>query len=263
MKTIDLGEWTCSYLDAGAGETIVLLHGFPLNKSMWTFQIDHLAQSHRVIAPDLRGHGESAVSEGIVTMRQMADDVSRLLDALNIDCRVRLCGLSMGGYVAWEFWRNHSNRLAKLILCDTRAVSDTDEIARGRRMMASQVVDTGVDFVADSMLPKLVSPKSCEDQPELVATLRRMILATDPQGIAAAQRGMAERIDMTPMLHDVTTPALLLCGTDDIISPPAEMSKISQSMPNALFVEIQGAGHLAPMEQPLATNEAIQRFLAS
>lgn len=263
MKTIDLGEWTCAYVDEGAGPCIVFLHGFPLNKSMWQPQLELFARTHRVIAPDLRGHGDSTVTQGVVTMRQMADDVAKLLEALDMHGPVTLCGLSMGGYVAWEFWRHYSARLARLILCDTRAAADTQEVARGRQLMAAEVLEAGVGAVVDSMLPKLVSAKTHQDQPALVETLRHMMQAADPRGVAAAQRGMAERIDMTPMLKDVAVPALLLCGTEDKISPPAEMSSLAVAMPCATFVAIPDAGHLATLEQPAAANAAIQHFLGS
>jgi pimeloyl-ACP methyl ester carboxylesterase len=240
-----------------------LLHGFPLNNSMWRFQIEHLSKSHRVIAPDLRGHGGSSVTEGSVTMNSMANDVANLLSALEIDQPVTLCGLSMGGYVAWEFWRHHRDRLSALILCDTRAVADTEEVARARQMMAAQVVHAGSTMAAESMVPKVLGQVTLNSRIGIVEEVRNMILDTDPVGIAATQRGMAERIDMTPHLKDVDVPSLVICGEDDTISPPDEMQQIAQALPQATYREIEAAGHLAPLENPEPVNKAIDEFLAT
>jgi pimeloyl-ACP methyl ester carboxylesterase len=169
----------------------------------------------------------------------------------------------MGGYVAWEFWRHHRERLSRLILCGTRASGDSEEVARARKMMAVRVIEAGANIAAESMMPKLFSPTTYDQQAELVDSVRQMILATAPQAIAATQRGMAERLDMSPQLHEIATPALVLCGADDTISPADEMSQIAQSMPNATYVEIAAAGHLAPLEQPAETNAAIRDFLAN
>lgn len=246
-----------------ASDVLVFLHGFPLNHAMWSAQLDAFDKTYRVIAPDLRGHGASSVTEGTVTMRQMADDVAGLLDAMKINTPITLCGLSMGGYVAWEFWRAYPQRLARLIMCDTRAVADTEEVARARQMMAAQVVASGSQLAAESMTPKLFASSTQTDQPEKVELVRNMILNTDPQGIAATQRGMAQRVDMTPHLSNITTPTLVLCGAADTISPPTEMQSFANEMPSATFVEILNAGHLAPLENPTACNHAIRDFLAS
>lgn len=263
MPSIELDDLTIAYTDKGSGRPVVLLHGFPLNRSMWRFQIDHLSKSHRVIAPDLRGHGESSVTEGTVTMQTMASDVAGLLSKLDVDEPVILCGLSMGGYVAWEFWRHHQQRLSALVLCDTRAVADTEEVARARQMMAAQVVHAGATMAADSMVPKVLGQVSLDSRTSIVENVRSMILETAPAGIAATQRGMAQRIDMTPYLKEVDVPALVICGTDDAISPPEEMQRIADAMPRSTYAEIEDAGHLAPLENPEPVNTVIEEFLAS
>lgn len=262
MKTVGVNGLHFSCVDEGSGPAIVLLHGFPLSKSMWCSQIDEFSKTHRVIAPDLRGHGESPVTKGAVTMAEMADDVAGILDALEVANAI-VCGLSMGGYVAWEFWRRHKDKLAALVLCDTRAVADTAEVARGREMMAAQVATTGSKMAADSMVPKLFGSATYDNNPKAVEWLRETILATDPEGIAATQRGMAKRVDVTQILSKVDVPTLVLCGEEDSISPPDEMTGFASAMPNAQFIEIPQAGHLAPLEQPAATNEAIRNFLAN
>lgn len=263
MTIADLGEFELGYTDEGSGDVLVLLHGFPLNRTMWKHQISEFAKTHRVIAPDLRGHGESSVTSGTVTMSNMANDVTQLLDHLNVDQPISLGGLSMGGYVAWEFWLQFPQRLRHLLLFDTRAVADTETVARARQMMAAQVVSAGASMAADAMLPKFVSPSTKENKSPLVDSVNAMILATDPEAIAATQRGMAERRDMTELLPRITTPTLVVCGEHDEISPVREMQGFAQVMPHAQFVEIAAAGHLAPLEQPAAVNMAVRNFLAN
>lgn len=265
-KSIQVDGVKLAYVDVGEGDPIVFLHGFPLSHAMWRGQIEIFSETHRVIAPDLRGHGQSDVTDGTVTMREMADDVAKLLDAINAMEPVTLCGLSMGGYVAWEFWRRHRARLSRLILCDTRSVADTEQVSRARQMMAAQVEvagDAGAQIAADAMLAKLMAPQAYDEQCELVDFVQQMILDTQPKGIAATQRGMSERIDMTQLLSQIDVPALVLCGVMDGISPPEEMQSFAEAMPDARFVAIGAAGHLAPLEQPFATNNAIRDFLAS
>lgn len=229
---------------------------------MWERQIDDLAADHRVIAPDLRGFGQSGVTAGTVSMQQMADDLAALLDGLGVAEPVALCGLSMGGYVAWQFALRHRQRLAKLIQCDTRAVADSPEAAGGRLKTAEKVLAEGAKVVADAMLGKLFAPITAEQQPHIVETTRQVMLRTSPEGIAAALRGMAERPDVSGQLAELDLPALIVCGEHDAIAAPAEMRGIAEKMPQAKFALIKDAGHMAPLEQPTAVNGAIRAFLA-
>jgi 3-oxoadipate enol-lactonase len=247
--------------DHGRGPTLLLVHGFPLDHTMWAGQINELADTHRVLAPDLRGFGASTVTAGTVTMEQMADDLACLLDALDIRDPVTFCGLSMGGYIAWQFVRRHRAKVARLILCDTRAQADTDQAAAARRETAERVLVDGPGFLADAMIDKLFAPSTHVDHPERIQATRNTIGNTDPHGIAAAARGMAQRPDVTGMLPDIDVPALVLCGQHDAISTVAEMRQIAAAIPTARFVEIPAAGHMAPLENPHKVNQAIRSFL--
>ena len=247
--------------EQGHGPVLLLVHGFPLDHSMWQGQLDELSKSYRVVAPDLRGFGNSGVTPGTVPMSQMADDLAALLDVLDIREPICLCGLSMGGYIAWQFWTRYRDRLSRLILCDTRAVADSKEVARGRLLMAQSVEITGPEPVAESMVPKLFAANTRQEQPNLVAATRHVIVNTNPAGIAAAQRGMAERPDMTDRLSQVSLPTLVVCGEHDAISNPDEMRGLAQALPRAQYVQIPRAGHMAPLEQPSAVNTAISVFL--
>ncbi len=261
MSVIQAGNVRLNVVERGRGTPVVLVHGYPLDHSMWRGQIEGLADVGRVIAPDLRGFGASDVTAGTVTMEQMADDVAALLDGLKINEPIIFCGLSMGGYVAWQFALRHRSRLAKLIQCDTRAVADSTEAAAGRRKTAEKVLAEGATVAAEALIPKLFAPATYQQQPQVVEETRQVILRTKPEGIAAALRGMAERPDVTAQLSKIDVPALLIGGEHDGISPPSEMRQIAAQMPRAKFVEIAGAGHMSPLEQPEAVNAAITDFL--
>ena len=263
IQKVNIPGATLSVLDVGQDAPILFVHGFPLDHSMWREQVADLSRDHRCLVPDLRGFGQSTVTEGCVTMEQFADDLAELLDALAITEPVVLCGLSMGGYIAWEFARRHAARLRGLILCDTRAVPDSAEAAANRLKLADDVVRVGPELVANAMLPKLLSDRESTRRTELKDDLRRVILATDPRGIAAASRGMAERADARPWLAGIGCPALVIVGEQDVISTPAEMSEIAKRLPNAIFRVIADAGHLAPLENPPLVNDFMRSFLAT
>lgn len=252
---------TLSVHDAGHGPPILFVHGFPLDHTMWREQVADLSRDHRCIVPDLRGFGRSSVTEGKVSMEQFADDLAALLDALAIAEPVVFCGLSMGGYIAWQFARRHSARLKGLILCDTRAVPDSAEAAAGRLKLADDVVRLGPEVVVKAMLPKLVAPGFRVREPQWIEEIRHVMLGTNSHGIAAASRGMAERADVRPWLGTIECPALVIVGDQDVISPPAEMSEIASALPHATFRVIPDAGHLAPLENPQPVNVAIRSFL--
>ena len=168
----------------------------------------------------------------------------------------------MGGYIAFAFWRKYASRLRALIPCDTRAAADTPEAVAGRLGLADNVVVDGLQPVAEAMGPKIFAEPTFREQPELVQEVGKTILAVDPRSVAAASRGMAERPDMTAELANIRCPTLVIVGSLDAISPPDEMRVIANAIPNASFVEIPCAGHLAPMEKPAEVNAAMVDFLA-
>jgi pimeloyl-ACP methyl ester carboxylesterase len=255
-----------AYVDRGAGMPVVLVHGFPLDHSMWNAQIDALSQRARVIAPDLRGFGQSPLGvadpDRGISMEQYADDIAALLDAIKITEPVVLIGLSMGGYVGWQFARKYPRRLRALAQLDTRAVADTEEARALRIKMADNVAEWGSGRVAEMMGPKLLAPKWFESRPDIVAAVRAMVERTPPAAIAAAQRGMASRPDMTSFLPQIKLPTLILVGDADVISPPKEMQAIAAAIPGAEFVVVPGSGHMTTMEQPETVNSALNNFFA-
>ncbi|MBS0209254.1 MAG: alpha/beta fold hydrolase [Planctomycetes bacterium] len=262
LKIVTLNDATLAYYDAGQGPPMLFLHGFPLDHTMWRGQLDALADKFRVIAPDLRGFGRSSVTPGTVTMAQHAADCSALLFALGIG-NAAVCALSMGGYVAWQLLRQRRWRVERLILCDTRAVADTPEGAAGRHKMADQVLREGSRVAAMLMLPKLFAERTARDQPAVIDQTRETMLANQPEGIAASQRGMAEREDARPLLATINKPTLLIVGQEDQISTVEEMTGMAAAIPGAELFVVPGAGHMAPLEAPAAVNAKIRAFMTS
>ena len=247
---------------AGTGTPVVLLHAFPLDGRMWTPQVDALAGTYQVVVPDLRGFGaasEQAVEEA--GMDLLADDVARLLDDRGLD-RAVLCGLSMGGYVALAFARQHPDRLSGLVLCDTKAGADPEPARADRLQMAERVLAEGNRFVPEAMLPKLLGETSRRERPDVVERVVSLILEQDPRAIAGAQRGMAARADSTDVLASVAVPTLVITGEEDQTTGPEQGRALAAAIPEARFLVVAGAGHLASLERPEPVNEALLDFLA-
>lgn len=263
LTKVEIQGAAINVFDVGTGTPILFVHGFPLDHTMWRFQIAELSKDFRCIAPDLRGFGQSTVTEGKVTMEQMADDLAALLVVLKVNEPVVFCGLSMGGCIAWQFVRRHAQRLKGLILCDTRAVPDPPEVAANRLKMANDVVEQGPSIVANAMLPRLFATETTQSQPELIEDLRKVILRTNPLGIAAAARGMAERADACPWLASISVPSLVIVGEHDVISTAAEMKTVAAAIPQSHIEVVPHAGHMAPLENSTVTNSAMRRFLGS
>lgn len=263
MKNVTANGHEFSIFDEGTGAPIVFVHGFPLNHTMWQGQLDVFADSYRVIAPDLRGFGNSGVIEGTVTMEQFADDLNAILDSLGVTEPITYCGLSMGGYIGWEFLRKYGRRIKSLILCDTRAAADSSEEIKNRHGMAEKVLLFGPEPAVRTMLPKLVSEKTNAERPDVLKQLREMIVGSNKRSISAALLGMAQRSDSTAMLPTITTPTLVLVGAEDQLTPALEVKQMADAIPEAEFVEISETGHMAPMEDPQTVNDAMTRFLES
>ena len=262
MTSKRVNDINLAYTDLGAGPPIVLIHGYPFNRSLWTEQAELLRSKHRVVAPDLRGFGESDSSEGPATMSRMADDVASLMDALEIE-RAVIGGLSMGGYVALAFARMFPARVSAMVLADTRAQADTEEGKQTRSQQAEKALSEGMAGIADAMLPKLLTPETVSKRPELVKRVRDMMLKTKPEGAAAALLGMAERDDQTEFISSIQAPALIIVGREDAITPVADSEKMQSRIAGSRLVVIENAGHVSNLEQTEQFNDALLGFLSS
>ncbi len=259
MPTTTLDGTKLHWRDAGRGtDAVLLLHAFPLHSGMWARQIEALSATHRVVAPDYPGLGGSAGSHEASTMGLLASEVRTLLAHLRIE-RVAVVGLSMGGYLALELWRQAPGLFTGLALCDTKAGADSAEAAAGRETFAKSALAHGLHWVAEQMAPKLLKPSP---DAAALAEVRTLIGGGTPVGVAAAARGMAVRPDSTATLASITCPTLVVVGEEDGLTPPAEAEKLVAGIRGARLARIPGAGHLSNLEQPAAFNQALVGFVA-
>jgi 3-oxoadipate enol-lactonase len=246
-----------------AGPPFLLVHGFPLDRSMWRGQIDGLAPYARVVALDLPGFGASAPAvDGAraFTMEAMAEHVIAVADALGFD-RFILGGLSMGGYVAFALLRRYRARVLGLALLDTRAEGDSSEAKRGRLETAERATSEGTAFLVERTVANLLAPRTMSERPDLKNGAELMVRRASAAGVAAAQRGMADRRDVRAELAKIDVPTLVGVGADDVITPPEGARTMAQAIRGAQLAVIPNAGHLAPFEQPEATNVALRKLI--
>ena len=260
MTLARIDDIQMAYTDTGIGRPVVLIHGYPFNRTLWNEQVAALSTSYRVVAPDLRGFGESDASDGAATMNRLAQDVALLLDHLGIT-RATIGGLSMGGYVALAFYKQFPSRVRALILADTRAQADTEEAKQTRAQHAEKALAEGMAGIADIMLPKLLTPETVSKRPEIVKRVRDMMLKTKPQGAASALLGMAEREDLSEFISSIRVPTMIVVGREDAITPAADSEKMQSKIASSRLVVIENAGHVSNLEQTEQFNFALLRFL--
>jgi pimeloyl-ACP methyl ester carboxylesterase len=238
---------------------LVLLHAFPLESQMYAGVAHHW--TGRLITPNLPGFGGTAVPETEPNLDVYADALATELDQLGLD-RVILGGTSMGGYAAMAFCRRHGDRLAGLALIDTKASSDTADAAEGRRGMARQMeVGHTTEPLIELVFPKLLGETTMRDRPEVVEQVQGWVRDAPPASAAFAQRAMANRPDSTNTLRAVTVPALVVVGSEDVLTPPADAEQMAAALPDASLVRLDGVGHLTPVEAPLEVTAALEQLV--
>jgi pimeloyl-ACP methyl ester carboxylesterase len=248
------------YEIVGAGPPVVLLHPFPAHHEFWNPVVPALSSRYRLILPDLRGHGDSEIGEGPAFMEKHARDLVRLLDAAGVG-KAAFIGVSIGGYILFEFWRRFRGRVSALVLCDTRPQPDTPEARANRSRAAAEVLEQGIEPFIESMIPKLMGRTTITTRPDLVDGARRMMRKMSPQDISLVQRGMADRPDSVADLKTINVPTLIAIGEEDILSTPADGELMRQHIPGSQLKMLPKAGHYAPWEQPEAVGVVLRQFL--
>jgi 3-oxoadipate enol-lactonase len=248
------------YWTLGDGPPVVLLHPFPVHHEFWLPLTDTLASRHRLILPDLRGHGDSGVGDGAATMEKHAADVRAVMDDADVG-RAPMIGVSIGGYLLFEFWRKYRSRVAALGLCNTKAPADNAEARAGRLQAANDVLDRGTDPFFESMIEKVLSKTTRELRPDLVDGVMRMMKKMSPKGVAQVQRGMADRPDSVETLKTINVPTLLVTGDEDVTTGVKEAELMHQHIKGSQMRVIRKAGHYSPWEQPQEFSRIVRQFL--
>jgi pimeloyl-ACP methyl ester carboxylesterase len=259
-QRIKSGDAEIAYWSFGDGPPVVLLHPFPAHHEFWLPVAETLATRYRVILPDLRGHGESGVGEGPATMEKHAADLARVMDDANIG-RAPLIGVSIGGYLLFEFWRKHRGRVAALGLCNTKAPADGPEARAGRLQAANDVLERGTEPFFESMIPRLFGKTTREMRPDLVDGALRMMRKMSPEDVAQVQRGMAARPDSIETLKTINVPTLLVTGDEDVLTGVNEADLMRQHIANSQLRVIPKAGHYAIWEQSQDAAKILRQFL--
>jgi 3-oxoadipate enol-lactonase len=265
-KSIETGGVRMTWLEAGAGWPLLLLHAFPLTAEMWRPQLERVPDGWRFIAPDLRGFGRARSlqpSGGLsgLTMDDYARDVGVLMDALGID-NATIGGLSMGGYVAFALFRQQPVLFTGLILADTRPQADSAQGREARARMRESLASTGPSVVADQMLPKLLSERTLRERPDLVARTRAMIESNAPDAIDAGIFAMMNRPDSTPDLDRVACATLIIAGEHDQVTPVSDAEAMQRAISRSMLTVIPDAAHLSNLEQPAVFSTALADFIA-
>lgn len=241
-----------------AGPPVFLIHGFPLDYRMWSEQIEALAQRFRVIVPELRGFGGSTV-DADYALSDLADDIEQVRIHLASKDKIHLIGLSMGGYVAFEYWHRHGTNLRSLVLANTKPDRDSPAAAQNRLDMADHAIRQGTWPAVSPMMDRLIASSSKGTAVE--EKMREMMMSASPLAIAAAQRAMANRRDFCSLLSGITTPTLVLTGQLDSIAPPEATQQWASKLPLGKFAEIPAAGHMTTLETPELFNAIVTQFL--
>jgi 3-oxoadipate enol-lactonase len=243
----------------GAGPDLVLLHPFPLNHHFWDTVLPALSSRYRVITPDLRAHGDSELGEGPASMAKFAADLQRLCHAEGI-AKAIFVGVSIGGYLLFEFWRRHREQVAAIVLSNTRAAAETAEGRANRLRIAEQVLHEGTAQFVEETISKLFAPGTRANRPDIVDAARQMMQKMSPEDVAGVQRGMADRPDSIETLATINVPALVITGANDSV-PLAESELMRDRIRGSKLYVIENAGHYAAMEKPEEYGRILRQFL--
>ncbi len=262
MERVRSGDAEICFDIAGSGSPVALLHPFPVCREFWLPVAEFLSTRYRLIMLDLRGHGDSGLGEGPATMEKHAGDLARLMTAAGVD-RAPIVGVSIGGYIIFEFWRRFRERVSALVLCNTKAGADSAEARAGRLQAADDVLKKGTELFFEGMLSKVLAESTRRSRPDLVDGALRMMRKMSPEDIAGVQRGMAERPDSIPTAQTINVPTLIITGDEDPATGVPEAEVMKQNIRGAEMKVVAKAGHYSPWEQPQEVGRLLRQFLDS
>lgn len=259
---ITVNNISVSYIDEGPihDQTIILIHGFPLNKSMWDKQIEELMHNYRVIAYDIRGHGNSDIGDDDFSIELFVKDLLGLMDKLEIGKAI-VCGFSMGGYIALNAIENHPERFNALVLCDTNCTADNSEGKEKRMKTIVSIKEYGLELYAEESIKKLFAPISFLIQLKEITLVRDMIMKTSNQSLFKTLHALANRKATCSKLHEIKVPVHFTVGKEDEITPPEVALSMHEKIKGSSIHIIDHAGHLCNMEKPKEFNNQFIEFL--
>jgi 3-oxoadipate enol-lactonase len=250
------------YVEVGntSAVPVIFIHGFPFSHRMWSAQLDAVCKTHRAIAYDVRGHGESDVGDGQYTIEMHVDDLLGLLDCLNISKTV-VTGLSMGGYIALRALERSQERFLAAVLCDTRSEADSNEAKLRRAASIRNVKKQGSAMFAGEFAKSVFAEETFRKNPAVIEEVRKTIARMPPLAISGTLLALAARTDTTASLDSIRIPTMILVGEYDSITPPAAAREMHSRIPNSELHVIPAAAHMSNLENPEAFNEKLAAFL--
>jgi 3-oxoadipate enol-lactonase len=261
---IPINNLMIGYSDEGLYDApvVILIHGFPFNRTMWEKQVEVLKEKYRVIAYDVRGHGNSDAGKDEFSVGLFARDLIALMDELKIEKAV-LCGLSMGGYIALHAIENYTDRINALILCDTTCKADTPEGMEKRMKAIESIRESGVEAYADSSLKNFFAKSSFTKRIAEIIRVRKMMASTSEHTIVETLLALSKRKETCNFLPEIKVPVLILVGKEDIITPPEAAKFMHQRIKSSVLHIVKNAGHISNLENPVVFNEHLSEFIAS
>jgi len=250
-----------AFTDQGTGQPVVLLHAFPLSRQMWESTVKDWSPRFRILAPDLPGFGDSLPAVADFTMENCALEVYHFLQGRGVGEQIVLLGLSMGGYIAFEFIRQFPEKIRALVLVSTHPLPDTEAAAKGRQETAEFVIKEGTQALSVGLIPKLLGATTLQKRPDVVQRAREFIVSNSPEGIANACYGLALRRDSTPLLQKIEVPTLIVAGSEDALIPETRALEMKQQIKTSELDVFAECGHLVNLEQPRMFHESVLRFL--
>lgn len=241
-------------------KSIIFVHGFPYDHTMWQSQIDKLSEKYFCVAYDIRGLGESPAGDGQFTLESFVDDLEIILDVLKLDKPV-LCGLSMGGYISLRALERMDDKFSAVILCDTRSEADNNDGKLKRAAAVKRINTEGLAPFAKDFITNCYGDIYKHNHKDEFEKRIAKSSGFDPVGVKGSLLAMLGRNDTTEKLNKITIPTLVICGELDALTPPPVMQAMADKINNAEFVVIKDSGHMSPIESPDEVNKAIQRFL--
>ncbi|MBK9254077.1 MAG: alpha/beta hydrolase [Saprospiraceae bacterium] len=264
QKNVQVDDFTANFNEIGSGsKTILFLHGFPFDKSSWDKQLNFLEKKgYKTFALDIRGFGNSTSGTKTFSIDRFADDLIQFMDLKGIKKAV-VCGLSMGGYILLNVVSRYPDRLNGIILCDTQCLADSQEAKQKRMDTIQKLTENGAGEFADGFIQKVFFQKALEQKKDLVIKTKSIILKTSIASLKSGLEAIAGRNNTCSVLSEITMPALIICGKEDVITPPALSKEMHKNIKNSTLCLIENAGHLSNLERPIAFNNALFKFLHS
>ncbi len=243
-------------------KSVILIHGFPFDKSMWEEQAALLSADHFVVAFDIRGHGGSDGGSGQYLIEFFVDDLIALMDHLGLSTSC-LCGLSMGGYTALRAMEREPARFSGLVLCDTKSTTDTNAAKLNRANQIKTILAGKKKEFAEAQVKALFAPESFDRNKDSVERIKKIIESTPDAALIGALIALAARMDMTDSLANIAVPTLIIVGEKDKVTPVTDSEFMQRKIRNSALQVIEGAGHLSNLENAAQFNSALKNFMAA